>query len=269
MNHLSFELYFYNKFNQKKESIKYKNIMIKINFWLRNVNVNVIVILLEDSKLNESIAESENAEAQGSIQRNINGEREYFDDVEQLRDGLIYEISMLRRSSSIKKVEKTIKLQAKKKMKNIKVDKIKSVLDKEDEIFDLRAIRKFKHVNRYFGDNVPTITSVGTLASWYFDFNKNTTRLFYENQELNKFVEEKLGIDGKTFENFKVDDFNWKILSPGFIGFKDDQAVFIKIDVEITKNKESVYNEELSIEVVEETIVVTPKPNNVNDQQIF
>ena len=233
---------------------------LKIIFWFRNVVV--IVILLEDSKLNESIAESENAEAQGSIKRDINGEREYFDDVEQLRDGFIYEISMLRRSSSIKKVEKTIKLQADKKMRSIKVDKIKSVLDKEDEIFDLRVIRKFKHVNRYFGD-VPTITSVGTLASWYLDFIKNTTRLFYENQELNKFAEGKLGINEKTFENFKVEDFNWKILSPGFIGFNDDWAVFIKIDVDITKNQELVFNEELSLEVVEETIVVSPKPNKV------
>ena len=120
---------------------------------------------LDDPKLNESIIEFENAEAQSSIKKRRQAEREYFDDVEQLRDGLIYEISMLRRSSSIKKVEKTIKLQAKKKMKSIKVDKIKSVFDKEDEIFDLRVIRKFKHVNRYLGDNVPTITSVGTLAS--------------------------------------------------------------------------------------------------------
>ena len=142
---------------------------------------------------------------------------------------------MLRRSSTLRKVDKSVQRFLMKNKDKISINDIKPKLENEDVIFDLKIARIFKNVNKYFGDYTPSVTSIGTLVNTFYDYNKGCARLLYETFDLSNFIEGKLGVDDKTYEKFKISNFQWVCISPGFIGFKDDRAVFVKVDVNIGK----------------------------------
>ena len=140
---------------------------------------------------------------------------------------------------------------------------VRPKLENEEIIFDLKVVRVFKNINRYFGEHNPTMTSIGTLASTIYDDNMRTGRLFYEEYDLSKYVDEKLGYDDETYEWYTIYDFNWKVLSPGFIGFRNDRAVFVRINVEISKQEEMIHNPVTNRDEVAEIMKVNTKLSKV------
>ena len=170
---------------------------------------------------------------------------------------------MLRRSSTIRKVGKSVQKFMVNSKERITINDIKPKFENEDVIFDLKITRIFKNINKYFGDNTPSVTSIGTLVSTPYDYNKGWTRLLYETFDLSNFIEGKLGVDDKTYEKYKISNFQWVLCSPGFIGYKDDRAVFVKVDVSIGKTEEMVHNPVTNKGEVIEVMTILPKPSKV------
>ena len=225
--------------------------------------INSKLIFYKDEQVNETIIENDKNEEQRKIRKNRNTDRGLFDTQGQNKDLFIYEIVMLRRTSVVKRVEKSIQMQSMQNYKNIKSSKLKSILDKDDILFDLKIVRVFRNINHYFGDFFPSITAIGTLANIYFDERKDTVRLLYENHDITKFAEGKLAYDEKTYENYKTSEFTWKWFSVGFVGYKSDRAVFVKIDVDISKQDEIVNNPAININESIETMVINITPSKI------
>ena len=225
--------------------------------------VDFIILTLEDDP-NNIIAElnkqPEEEKKKKKSKKDKLKDRDYFQTYGTVKDGYIFEIVMLRRSSSIKRVGNSVKKFKLKSKREINLDDIKSKIEAEDIMFDLKLVRIFKNVEKYFGYNTPMITSIGTLSTYCYDYNDSSYRLLYETFDLSKFIEGELGIDEKTTEKYKSKDFNWVWISPGFIGYQVDKAIFVRVDVDIGKTEEMVYNPATNRGEITEIMTVFPKP---------
>ena len=176
-----------------------------------------------------------------------------------VRDGYIFEIVLLRRSSDFIRLNKSFY----KNMSFNKDDNQQSKTKDDNIIFDLKVIRVFNDIKKHFGENTPDITSGGTLASVIYDENEVAQKLVYETLDLEHFLEGKFGVNEKTYVDNKVSDYTWIIIPPGFIGYKNDRAVFIKLDIEIDKKEDKIYNPMNGSEGVSEIMVVSLNPVKV------
>ena len=167
---------------------------------------------------------------------------------------------MLRRSSSIKRVGNSVKKFKLNSKREINLDDIKLKIEAEDIMFDLKLVRIFKNVDKYFGYNTPKISSIGTLSTYCYNNDYSSLWLLYETFDLSKFIEGELGIDEKTTEKYKSKDFRWEWISPGFIGYLDDRAIFVRVDVDIGKTEEMVYNPATNKGEITEIMTIFPKP---------
>ena len=148
-------------------------------------------------------------------------------------------------------------------MTSNKDDNQQSKTKDDDIIFDLKVIRVFNDIKKHFGENTPDITSIGTLASVIYDENEVAQKLVYETLDLEQFLEGKFGVNERTYVDNKVSDYTWIIIPPGFIGYKNDRAVFIKLDIEIDKKEDKIYNPMNDREGVFEIMVVSLNPVKV------
>lgn len=168
-------------------------------------------------------------------QKNGIYEREYFDYFNDRHEGIVAEISLVRRRSEIKKIQKHRQKVGQTSTDNKKLLETKEKIKSSEIMIDLKVVRVFKDVNKYFGQySIIELTDLGSLA--YSDYSG---RVFYEKLELTKFLENKLGTN-ENLEKFKVIDYNWTVIKAGFIAHKSDQAYFVKIDTEMVQ-KGSLY----------------------------
>ena len=172
----------------------------------------------------------------------------------------IFEIVMLRRSSTYKRVGNSVKKFKLSSKRQITYDDIKTKIETEDVMFDLKLVRIFKNVEKYFGYETPMITWIGTLTNRVYDYRILGDRLLYETFDLSKFIEGQLGTDEKTAEKFKAKDFRWIWISSGYIGFKYDRAIFVRVDVDIGKTEEMVYNPITKKGEITEIMTIFPTP---------
>ena len=83
-----------------------------------------------------------------------------------------------------------------------------------------RLLEWSKILNNNFGESIPTITSIGTVACAWSDEAGVINRIVYETNDITELVEWKLGVDENTYDSYKVANFAWKAISPGFIAYK-------------------------------------------------
>jgi hypothetical protein len=110
-----------------------------------------------------------------------------------------------------------------------RIQKVKDQIYNSKIEFELKPVRKFENLDKYFGNSLdPIITDLGTLALC----NNEEHRLFYEQIELTSFIENQLGEDDE-FKKFKVADYQWKVLKTGFLGYRLDRIYYINLDVKL------------------------------------
>lgn len=162
-------------------------------------------------------------------------EREYYQYYRERKEGFVAEITLVRRRSEINKIQKQRQKVGLNPQDNKKLQETKEKIMSSELMVDLKVVRVFKDINKYFGEySSITITDLGSLANYDY-----TGRLFYEKLEITKFVENKLGTN-ENLEKFKITDYRWVTIKAGFIAFKSDQAYFVKIDAEMV-SKENLY----------------------------
>ena len=66
---------------------------------------------------------------------------------------------------------------------------------------------------------IPMITSIGTFVNNFFDSETIESKLIYETLDISESIKEKLEINEATHEKSKISDFQWVLISAGFIGF--------------------------------------------------
>lgn len=112
--------------------------------------------------------------------------------------------------------------------------------------FELRKVRTFENSGKYFGEQYdPILTDLGTLSL----YNQNEHRLFYEEHEFTEFVDKKIGKDD-TLRRFTIDEYKWKVLKTGFLGYKDDLLYYLNLNVDMNKE-----NDEFKVDVAYSKII--------------
>ena len=164
----------------------------------------------------------------------------------QKQDIHVYEITLVRRKSVANKISTQIqKMLESDEIK--KKEKLKTKILAKEVRIELKLVRKIKNSHKLYKSYYsPTISDIGTLT--LIDIYDN--KVFYEDQDLSKFLEKKLGKDDDG-NYYKPVDYLMAPLKSGIIAYRSEQLYHIKMKVAIKEENNKIKVDAKPHEVVE------------------